>query len=102
MTVLYISEYKSIGWVGNSNTQLIHAPSNPVVAEQHVSVSGASAQSAAFNAETKFVRVVSDVACNIAFGTDPVAVTTAHYLPANAIEFYAVVAGTKLAVIPNS
>lgn len=102
MANLFVSEYQSIGWVGSSHTQLIHAPSNPVVAEQHVAVGVSSASSEAFNAATKFVRVVSDTACNIAFGSTPSALTTEHFLPANAIEFYAVVAGTKIAVIANS
>lgn len=101
MATCYISEYTLLGWVGVQPTQLIQAPAGPPVAEQHLSV-GFNVQSAAFSATTKFIRVVSDTACNLAFGADPTAVATAHLLPANAVVYYAVAPGSKVAVIANS
>lgn len=102
MSTLYISEYAQLGYVGQSPTQLIQAPGGFPLAEQHIQVGSNSVASTAFNAKTKFVRVVSDTACNLAFGTAPAAVAMSHYLPANAVVYYAVGAGSEIAVIANA
>lgn len=103
MATLYVSEYTQLGYVGNSPTQLIQAPAGPPLVEQHIQVSVSSVLSSAFNAKTKFIRVVSDTACNLAFAASaPVAATNAHLLPANTVVFYAVAAGSVIAVIANS
>lgn len=102
MATIYISEYSMLGWVGVSPTQLIQAPAGPPIAEQHIQVGVASVLSAPFADATKFIRVVTDTAANLAFGTAPTAVTVSHLLPANAVVFYAVSPGSKLAVIANS
>lgn len=102
MAVLYVSEYSSLGYVGAPfAAQLIQAPGGSPIAEQSLGVSAASVASAAFNAATKFIRVVSDTACNLTFGSDPTAVTTTHFLPANAVVFYAVNPPSKIAVIAS-
>lgn len=105
MPTLYVTEYALLGYVGNSQTQLIQAPAGPPIAEQHVQVGGASVTSAPFNAKTKFIRIVSDTACNLAYGPAspaPVAVPVSHLLPANSVQFEAVSAGYVVAVIANS
>lgn len=102
MAILYISEYTNLGYVGNSPTQLIQAPAAPALAEQHVAIGATTTPSAAFSSSTKFIRVVSDIACNLAFGLTPTAVVTAHLLPADAVAFYAVAPASKMAVIANS
>lgn len=103
-STLFISEYTAIGWVGYSNTQLIHAPAaQALTAEQAITVGGSSTASAAFNAATTFIEIVADVDCAIAFGlTAPTADATKHYIPAKNTRYYAVNPGSFLAVISSS
>jgi hypothetical protein len=71
-----------------------------VFASEDVAVSGSSAQSSAFGAETKMIRLCADVACYIAGGADPTAAAgSTHYLPANSTEYFRVSPGDKVAVI---
>lgn len=70
-----------------------------VVTPQRVSVGAASAQSAVFGATTRVVRVAASTDCHIAFGTNPTATTTSTYLPAGAVDYFAVEAGQRAAVI---
>lgn len=74
----------------------------PPISEQTVVIGGASAASAAFNPETKLIRVHADVACSISFGTDPTATTGSARLAANSTEYFAVNSGLKIAVISNN
>lgn len=67
-----------------------------------VSISGSSAQSAAFGANTNIIRVVSTTNCHIAFGANPTATTNDSYLPANVVEYFIVTPGQKIAFIQNS
>lgn len=84
MTVLLsIAEYgvdamSSINGAANSGT--LKAP--PLVNQTRLSVTTSGA-SAAFNAATKFVRIVADTACYIAWGTAPVATVNVERIPAN-------------------
>ena len=100
MAKLYISEYvampKHLG-------QLVMAGLEPAVAIQTpVVIGGGSLQSAAFNAETKFVRLHTDVICSVAFGTNPTATANSARLAANQTEFFGVNPGDKVAVITNT
>jgi hypothetical protein len=69
---------------------------------QDVAVGAASAQSAAFGADTRVVRVISTVACRILFGANPTALATSVFLPATQAEYFQVVPGHKIAVIQAS
>jgi hypothetical protein len=100
MAVLYITEYISQAIDGLNNT--LAAGKEPAVAQQTIAIGAGSVASAAFNAQTKFVRVHTDAVCSIKFGTAPVAVATAQRMAANATEFYGVVPGDKIAVITNT
>jgi hypothetical protein len=60
--------------------------SNP----QKVSYTGTAAASSAFKNATSIVRVIATTDCFILFGADPTATTSSHYLPANAVEYFAV------------
>ena len=54
--------------------------------EQVVAIGTSSAQSAAFNAETKIVRLAANNTCFVEFGSNPTAVATAYkYLPSDPI-----------------
>lgn len=71
------------------------------VEQQKISVTGASAQSAALNAETTLIRLHSTVACLVRFGGNPVATADDMPLAANQTEYFCVQAnsGLKIAVI---
>ncbi len=71
----------------------------------YITVSGTSAQSAAFGSSTSEVRVVSTTNCHISFGASPTAAATDNngiYLPAGVVEYFHVTPGQKLAVIQDS
>lgn len=102
MAVAYIAEYAELmppsapGGRGQIAMQ-------PPLAEQTVAI-GAEADSAAFNAQTKFVRIHVDAICSIQFGTAPTATTSTMRLAANQTEYFAVPLGAnyKVSVITNT
>ena len=102
MATIYITEYKNLGYVGGGLGQLAQAPVEPAIADQSITITGASAQSSAFNASTTLIRVHTDATCSIKIGINPTAVTTAHRMAANETDYYAVIPGQLLAVITNS
>ena len=99
MATLYIAEYAELAIVKNG--QLIQAPLEPPLASQAVAIAAGSAQSAAFNINTRFVRLFTDTACGILFGTNPTALTDRDRMAANTVEYRAVPPGKsyKVAVI---
>lgn len=70
-----------------------------VKSTEKVNSSGTSAQSAAFADSIYYVRVISDAACHIEFGSNPTATTSTIYLPAEDVEYFKVSPGEKVAVI---
>lgn len=102
MAILYITEYAGLmpSPVGGQG----QIPMEPPLAEQTVAISGASASSAAFNVQTRMVRLHTDAICSIEFGTAPTATTTTQRLAANQTEYKGVPNGQsyKVAVIPNT
>lgn len=66
MSLLYVTEYQTV-YNG--------VPVEPAIAEQKITISGTSAQSAAFNALTTAVRLHVDGITGIKFGVDPTATT---------------------------
>jgi hypothetical protein len=100
MTNLYVTEYE--GFVNVNGNPLLALP-GAYVAKQVVANAGATTQSAAFNARTKFVRLHTDSICSVNVGgANPVATVTDPRLAANQTEYVAVVPGEKLAVILNT
>lgn len=100
MGSLYISEYAGLEVARNGQT--IQAGAEPSLATQKITTSGTSAQSAAFNAKTKFIRVHTDAIVSITFGADPTATTDHARMVAGQTEYFAVTAGQKLAAITNT
>ena len=101
MATLYITEFNAIpSATGNS----IQIASQPPPASQTVAISGASAASSAFNANTNFVRIHTDAICSVSFGTAPTATTSLMRLPADSTEYFAVPYNQayKVAVISNT
>lgn len=94
MANMYISEYKSLAI--NNVGGAIQAGQEPAIAEQVVAF-GAATSSAAFNAETKFVRISCDAEAFLLFGETATATATAantgKNVQADTPEFFGVVGG---------
>lgn len=97
MANLFIQEYSRIA--GDADGHVIQAGHEPAVTSQVVAFT-TTTQSAAFNDNTHFVRLFSDTACYVKFGTNPTA-TTATDMPlaASTAEFFAVVPGQIVAAV---
>ena len=97
MAVLFIAELADIR--GN-------AAFMPPLAEQTVAIAAGSNASAAFNANTRFIRVHTDAICSVVIGEAPVAAATNGRMAANQTEYFAVRHGKattdKIAVIVNT
>lgn len=100
MATLYVTEFSGIG---SGNKTDIQAAACPPLAEQTVAIGGSTAQSAAFDAATKVIRVHTDAICSVKIGgANPVAAATNARLAANQTEYFRVNAGDKIAVIQNT
>lgn len=97
MATLYISEYADVALAGS-----IQIAPEPPLAEQTVAIGGASAQSSAFGASTRIIRVHTDAICSVLVGADPTATAAKKRLAAGQTEYFAVAPGAKIAVITNT
>lgn len=99
MSTLQITEFG--GLKSTYSSEAMPAAVAPPLANQSVSISGTSAQSAAVSADTKLVRLISDVNCHVAFAADPTATTSMTRLAADSAEYFQVPVGSiyKIAVI---
>lgn len=97
MSVLYITEFANSG-NSNSGAQL-PVGSLPAVAEQAVTFTTSSVQSAVFNENTKFIRVHADGDAFILSGENPTSTTGSMKLAADSTEYFAIRKGHRLAVI---
>lgn len=102
MATLYISEYAELP-VGPAG-RVGQMPSEPPLVDQTVAIAAGSAQSAAFNAKTRFVRLHTDAICSVLFGSSPTAAATNGRMAANQTEYRDVsrLPGGKVAVITNT
>lgn len=103
MSFLYVTEYADFPVDGNGQTE--DRAIAPQIAEQAVVNTGASTQSAFFNAATRFVRLATDSICSFSFGTNPTATVASARLPANGGSEYFVVpkgGAYKVAAILNT
>lgn len=97
MAKLFITEFQ---YLENSNDiggvpQAARLPGTTQV----VTYTTSSVQSAVFAATTRFVRVTSDSACCLAYGSNPTATTSGMRLPFDSVEYFGVTPGQRLAVI---
>ena len=99
MSKLYISEYSKVLTYGNKG---IPVPIEPATEQTPVTISGTSAQGAAFAADTLIVRIHSDVVCSILFSANPTADVNDKRMSAGDTEYFAVSPGDKVAVISNT
>jgi len=100
MATLYITEFD--GRAQGVNGHVAAAYMQPAPAEQTVAIGAGSVQSAALGASTRFVRLMADAPCSVAFGANPTATATKMRLAANVPEVFGVVPGQKIAVITNT
>ncbi len=100
MATVEITEYSN--QVIDEHGWRLARPKEPAITVQQVTISGSSVQSAAFNANTKFVRVHCDEPCRVAFGTNPTAAATSMRLGASKSEIFGAGAGQKVAVITTT
>lgn len=97
MSSLWITELRTMPI--DSNGKTVDVASLPSITTQKVTISGTSAQSAALNADTKFVRLLADANCCVLAAADPTATTSNLPLTADAPEYFGVIAGQKIAAI---
>lgn len=99
MATLYITEYANSLQEGG-----IQIAMEPMNADQTVAIAGASAASAAFQNNTRIVRLETDSICSVKFGTAPVVTTSNRRMQAGDVEYFGVPIGAayKVAVISNT
>ena len=98
MAVVFISEYDVMPVLDGRS---IPTGAEPAIVQQTVAIGAGSLQSAAFNSQTKFVRVHTDAICSYNFGLNPTATAVTPRLAANSTEFFGVKAGHRVAIITN-
>lgn len=103
MAKLYVTEFTNQGQDRQANFMSITLEP-PLVDQTPVVIGAGHLESAAFNAETTYVRIHCDVVCSIAFGTAPVATANNRRMAANATEYFSVPKGQsfKVSVITNT
>jgi hypothetical protein len=91
MSFLYVTEYER---------EYNGLPVQPPLAEQKITISGTTAQSAAFNALTKVVRLHVDALTGVTFGVSPTAATASSArMVAGQTELFYASGGLKVAGI---
>lgn len=98
MAAIAIREYAALALHG-----AVQAGQEPAIADQVVTSGAGSTQSAAFNADTRFVAIstVAATGLSILFGDNPTATTNHLRIPPNSLVFFGVKPGQKVAVIDN-
>lgn len=95
MATLWLREYQNIAGAGQ---RAVPCAMEPGTADQTVTFT-TSTQSAAFNASTRLIEVISTVAFHYAVGSNPTATTSSQLVPANTHKAFGVTPGHKVAVI---
>lgn len=99
MATLWIREYRRLG-VDESKREM-PVPSEPGVADQTVTFTTAT-QSSAFDAATRYIRVIGSAAFHYSVGTNPTATTSSLKWPADMPLDIEVPSGNKISVIAAS
>lgn len=94
MARAYISEYRNL--VTDESGRIVPVPEEPTVTQ--VVVYAASVQSAALQADTRYVRIISEAKAHFVFGLDPTADADAPYVPADVQEYFGVPRGASYKV----
>lgn len=99
MATLHIAEFTAMP--KDANGSVLQIGKMPPLTTQVVTYT-TTTQSSAFNAETRFIRVIASAAAHLVFGSNPTATNTAPWVPASTVEFFAVVPGQKVAAYDGS
>lgn len=92
---LYVTEFRG----APPESVYYQAVKAPAVAKQAISITGTSAQSAAFASTTGIIRVHTDIAALVEIGgTNPTATSTSMRMAAGQTEYFIVSPGAKVAV----
>lgn len=94
MATLYITEYSALARDAGGQSTVV--AKEPAVTTQTVTYTTTTA-SAAFNAETAYVRIVSSADGHILFGATPVATASTTPVAAKVDYWFGVIAGQKVA-----
>lgn len=101
MALLDVIEYQSLA--SDSLGNVIQAGGARHIVQAPVVIGAGSLKSAAFEAQTRIVRLHTDATCRVLFGSDPTAVaTTSIRMAAGQTEFFGVIPGQKVAVIASA
>jgi hypothetical protein len=95
---VWISEFSALTATqsGGSSGQMAALPAK--VIQSTLDISASAQTSAAFNAETRYVRVICEVQCAIR-GDGVTATTSSILMPALSTEYFGVVPGSTISVI---
>ena len=96
MATLFITEFSQQGADFSAHT--VPCALVPEIAVQALTISNASAASSVLNGATTIVRLQSDTACWVTFGTSPTATASKTPLAANVPEYFSVISSTTLKV----
>lgn len=101
MANVTIREYADIAV---TYSKYVQAGAEPAITDQVITTSGVSAQSAAFDTNTRIVAIATPAtAVAVLFGLNPTAlITTSMRLAANGVYFFGVKPGHKVAAIDVS
>lgn len=100
MSLLYIQEYAEMLRI---NGELAQVGREPALASQAITFTGTAGQSAAFNANTRFVRTHVDGIASLKFGSNPTALAnTDQRMAAGSTEFFGVVPGHKVSAVTST
>lgn len=98
MSTMYISEYTNLAFDERGN--VIQAGLEPSEAIQQITFTATSGASAAFGANTRFIRVSCDASAFLKFGVAPTSVTATDLpVQSNTPEFFGVKSGQKIAAV---
>lgn len=100
MAKLYVTEFRH-GGATTLGGNVAQVSQEPALAEQAFTFT-TTTQSAAFNANTRFIRVHTDSICSIAIGLNPTATTDSRRMVAGQTEYFAVPGGWKIAAVTNT
>lgn len=95
----YVKEYRASG---TSATGVIEVAAEPAIVDQTaVDFTAGHAESAAFNAQTRYVRIWCDAQASFKIDFSPIATNAMSPLAASAPEYFSVQPGMKLSVVAN-
>ncbi|WP_027517870.1 hypothetical protein [Bradyrhizobium sp. WSM1417] len=98
----YVREYAAVGAVTRQGGVALQAAAEPPIVDQAaVDFTSGHAESAAFNSETRYIRVWCDAQASYQTGAAPVATNAMSPLTAAFPEYFGVTPGHKISVVAN-